>query len=807
MALFVQVHALLDNEWTSLLDDEKNNTFVCTGYPYQFDDTLDETFDKCTFESLNERMELYPRYMPLRFSVTDDNGHVFTRYYLGNDTVKVWRFLEPKYYLHKFECIELTHMLTRYFVYGKAFTQPIDGSVRYYLDDVVDILLDTTPLHDEGVNPIFKLDENVRAKLHNATPTEFQWSNRVTLYEVLQDVGRVINGIPRLIPNKDNDMVYDTITFDFYDEDRGEYEEIVWNDYESFSNAEYCCQELVTSAENMTTDRTVVVPSKDGWVGIRNDTVKYQEDDTAYIDTILPVEKFTRVLMRVKDFDVDVWYKKSDLNTKWTPHAGKINGYVDITGYVWNKSSWEVLDRDRKNCSLYYTKGGNRIENVGALDDKWLFKSPVISNIYKACFDKFVGTVTIEFNTDDVITLDVNDSQLKDMVDAAKITPGNLELRMEFIPAPNSAVCVTKKDVNTGVGQMAYNQSGELVNASRLGKNAQSAVNRLGNDEIFFTETHDTVEKLPVVGQRYKDCIITNVSYQLTDYAHWLVLMQLSKNYVRVNEYRGIDRKYRQFAIPQEIIQRSIHKDILIEISNENKKCINNIAPLIVNFFVLGFGLQANNLIIKPNNLTALMPPTAVYEYGDTLIYSAKTRDNLAIGRKIVDKQNYDVNYCYADGTLDKCKLYITNINNVDKDRYPEVNEDSSDFKYSLIKKDPAEQLSFEIQYHFKSDNDIILNPKFFLKYMTVEELTIQMRKLNGAVNKDTIVNNSNSEIIDKDIDMEEVNGAFIIKINNLPNSGAGYALCDDNGMILFARNVDLSTLDNNSDTLFVNSY
>lgn len=827
MAINIKAEILLDNVWQDVSEGGETTTFY---YPVQLNDTMDESTDTATFEVMNERMELYPRNTPVKMTLRDDNGAVMTRYYLGNDSVKIFRFLKPRIYTHMWSCVELTKQLERVFVYGKAFTQGKDGEVKYKMDEILDILFKTTPPRDYNQPQMFFLDENVREKISQCTPLEFQWSCKMTLYEALLDFGRCINGIPRLLPSLDDDRVYNIVTFDFYDDDKGEVDDIDYNDYQATCAVDYYATELVTYAENVVPDKTVVVPSPNGWVSPRNTTVKYNEEGQ-YIDLTCPIYKIKKVILHgVKNLI------KLDLkNSEGVHRSGPIEvDEIDVTERVTEKSIFDCLQKEvnitnkdlEKGSVFFYEVGGTAIENIRvAYTTKDDFNPNKINCLSNVLLKASLGQ---EFKITD-------GSQTFRGICVAAIVIGsdldwnNVSCRIEFYPLSQNVIIKSRKEGSSGFNQMASNQTTEVVDSKKLGNLAYNTAQRLGNEEVAFTANYTDIPSLPQCGMRYKDYIITNCKYMLTDMNNILVLMELSKDYIRVNEFIGIDRAYRQFAIPQDFVERIIEKDLNICFSknatykgkyDDYYKIIGDIirerpCPKVNNMYIHTEKLKSYDTETNIANLEKIVElalPCTKYLNGKSISFVSEMKDNLVAGRKRDGKLNADIYYADKNGEVWSALFgLIKGEIAINTDTFPELGVNDCPlygFGNQIIFKDVKEKLKFIYNINFK-DDDITVGKHFASKFplyngSATGMFTVRILQKNITKNIE-FLNDNNSYLLgvsEKHFTYDKNK----ININNLPLEGFGWALVGGYNQIMLMENVNLATL-NGKREFFINIY
>lgn len=803
-----KVERLTDGKWLDISTEYETNV----AYPLQINDTLDETLDNASFEMISQRKELYPKFSKYKITLTDKQGDTLVRYYYGNDSVQQYTYCKPLYYKHSITLIEPTTMLQRLFVYGKSFTQPTGWAhYYYYIEDMIAVLLDVTPLHAVGTPQTYVLDRSIVNRLHAVTPPEFSWSNRVTLYEALQDIGYAVGGIPRLIPSKDDDTIWNLITFDFYEDDQGELEDIKYTDYNADLNMDYCASDLVTSAENVVTNIPITVPSKEGWVSVRNESTKIT-DSSSYIELPSGIERISRVKMFLPkgSFKFKVYYKDTQGYEHESPgFLTDVGMEIDITKWVVSSGEFDLLPEEytynSKNKQNVFTwaHGDNKITNVCEV-----YKKPL--TLIRKVYEQVVKSVLMNHE----ITVSDRDGSTGNLITGrcVEITPGKGEptYRVEYYPCSANVVFTTRKtNRNTKkVNQVAYNQSAEVVSAEKLGKNARAAAKRVGNAEMKLSTFSYNIADLPKCGQTYQGYKITNVSYQVSDIHKIDVLLELSENYTRANERIAVDRRYRQFAIPQDYVQRKIHRDYYISFDKTFKSQANDDALSLARNIFCGINPAdiLTNMYIEINRIK-LVPTCNRYLFGNSMLFSFTMASNMVAGRKRNDHTNADIFYCDSDGMVDKVKFGLTSdpMENISKDMYPKTKMNISNVKFLeeyTIHKDAGEQLSFEIQIHFVSD-DFIITPcateYAMLGRTGAAHLKVIKNRLWGEIL-------SERDMVSTDMEMDYPDGKEpIIRLTNLPKDGKGWAITSSTGEIVIGQKIKMENIDKID--VFVSSY
>jgi hypothetical protein len=185
-----------------------------------FDERQDEQFDTGIIQTISSNESLsFADFCPVYIEVEDIDGTKKAMQFCG------FKSLEKRsanYYVHSIELVEPTRLLMGIIIEGKKITQPIDGSAKKSLYNVLTRLLNTFETKESGLSPRLNIhtSEKVGALLRETISPEFHWEAGTLLWECLLDIGNVINAIPRLVYSFGE---LKGIDFDLVNEEKGEY--------------------------------------------------------------------------------------------------------------------------------------------------------------------------------------------------------------------------------------------------------------------------------------------------------------------------------------------------------------------------------------------------------------------------------------------------------------------------------------------------------------------------------------------------------------------------------------------------------
>lgn len=158
-----------------------------------------------------------------KYSVTIDNE---TFEFVGMDSFAVWKrqrasrtdesgnvsFYTAEIRKHRIALTEPTKLLQGVMIDGFQVTQPNPPTKT--LKDVITRVLKYSPF--DGQRFYLTTDTTIVGVLAATISPEFRWNTQTTLFEVLQDIGAVINAIPRLVSGANGEFT--VVTYDFVDD-------------------------------------------------------------------------------------------------------------------------------------------------------------------------------------------------------------------------------------------------------------------------------------------------------------------------------------------------------------------------------------------------------------------------------------------------------------------------------------------------------------------------------------------------------------------------------------------------------------
>lgn len=399
--------------------------------------------------------------------------------------------------------------------------------------------------------------------------------------------------------------------------------------------------------------------------------------------------------------------------------------------------------------------------------------------------------------------------------------------RVEYVPQSESIKLVSvKSDITDMQFDIPFNQQQQRVSARALGKQGQALANRTG------VKTKEVVRIIPK--QNYKRymreigsvCVEDDVVWRLnvvqTEFIgkHIKVIETWGENWNNQSQFAGINRQARSWNIPNQFIYRDLHIDEYLLLTDKPNAIQENAIlsgtgkqKVLTSFKSAGALDDEQNCMWlftrteAPNGRLeeGVVLNASAFGYGNSIVFTAKTKDNLSAGITKNGEICRDAFYCNSDGTLDKRRItFGHNISNADYDLYPifisRVGMTGSVQKntpvgttaidgYELdIRKDAGEQLGFTYQLHCVTDNSSLvigagwanncpLVRKFDNKQIKVWELTKPLPQ--GMQTMSTSYGQETTESV---YAVNEEQGFFVF----MPKNGYGVCVTDiDNNIII----------------------
>lgn len=494
---------------------------------------------------------------------------------------------------------------------------------------------------------------------------------------------------------------------------------------------------------------TLTYPSYSGWITARTNDIQLTTDNMLLI-LPKPIAKLQKVLLNASNSASVVITYQNPLGEGESATVGldelqlKVGStYVnltslDITDYVVEYDLYRTLGTlsafqpdygdQTKNNTSYYKRYESTI-NLCTQTASWGTGTPLLNSIDKS-LEKMIGQLYYK-STYNVLTVG-GVSQKRSML--------LWQWRIVYEPlGENTKLTVPKTNAEEIPFAIPYNQQQQIASSVGLGRNMQSTANRTGTEQkqvVRYITKLSQMRRVGAVGT------LNGEIWRLTEVAGTFTPIRAritetwTKGWSMRSEYVGINREFRSWNIPSEITERNLlYQDYCLITRKANLNLggakIGTNAHNLLMYFIdqskswSGVTEQSAMWLMRDQTNGAILSSSA-FGFGNSLVFSARTKDNLSAGIKRVKlndtdsnyQQNVDVYYCNGDGTLNKFNVQFgADISNLDSMAYPESKigttntlDTTAPYLFNTwtefaVDKDPAEQLNFTYQLHMLTDD------------------------------------------------------------------------------------------------------
>ena len=530
--------------------------------------------------------------------------------------------------------------------------------------------------------PIFQIDSSLIDRLKAINSPEFTFTQN-TLFGVLMEIGQYIHAIPRLVPNKNDDTNWDTISFDFWGEtESGDLGVEIAKD--NSINGDNYTSAYVSNVENSFQTNNVeyismVEPYENGFVSARTESSNYEiSNDEAVIKTSRPIQRITELWVGYTEATTD-----SNGNTTYT-----LKEY-DIAPYVMESTNYNLLSdygtnssvaKGTKSTAIYYTRGDNVIRGLCyVMPDK------------VSILETFSKRQSI-FN---ILYIVSKDTRWLNKTNYVK----DLMFRIKYVPYYNFKMKQYKPliDENSGSNNLYYNQSAQSVDIEAFGENLKGALMMTGNKEPSITARYNDLTKVIKAGQVVND---NWFAYQVNrEFANGVIsaTTTFSKDWNKWNEYTAIKKNYREWEISEKesISQNPVYNDFCIvsdeidfdklkvlpetseyyakvketaenyikEVDAQEMFCNKDVSLAIMNSFIMSPATDNAGairwLIARTTQdewngseyakvQHSFMLPCSCFSVGNSIVLTATTQDNYGAGTFTTESSDFGLSSGYA---------------------------------------------------------------------------------------------------------------------------------------------------------------
>lgn len=497
---------------------------------------------------------------------------------------------------------------------------------------------------------------------------------------------------------------------------------------------------------------TLTYPSYSGWITARTDDIQLTTDNMLLI-LPKPIADLSHVWLKAENSaKVGISYKTeetepvttqvslSEIQTKDTSGVYHNIAALDLKQYILEYDEyrtlgtqsvfeWQTSNRTKNNTS-YYTRYGKEIKLCTA-EASWGTFAPILNSIRSLLNDRREKGETFYYGGYPILVFG-NVTQDTSML--------LWQWRVEYEPlGENIKLNVPKTNAEEIPFAIPYNQQQQIASSVGLGRNMQSTANRTGTEQKQVVRYITKLSQMRRVGEvgtlngelwRLTEVTATFAPKRARLTETW------TKGWSNRSQYVGVNREFRSWNIPSEITERNLlYQDYCLITRksglNLSGAKIGTTAHNLLMYFIdskksvsVLNAYEQSAMWLMRDNTNGVVLSASAFGFGNSLVFSARTKDNLSAGTKrikIADndsnyQQNVDVYYCNEDGTLEKMYVdFASDIAYMDSNAYPESKsgETNTPSTYRLfnrwvefaVDKDEGEQLNFAYQLHLLTDD------------------------------------------------------------------------------------------------------
>lgn len=361
---------------------------------------------------------------------------------------------------------------------------------------------------------------------------------------------------------------------------------------------------------------------------------------------------------------------------------------------------------------------------------------------------------------------------------------------------------------------LSYNQYNENVSRKALGRNMWGVCQAMGIETLTYTNRYAKLADCPKIGDTYEGGIVTTINLKIDSPESYMATIEVSKDFNRLNEYLGIDQRYRQWAIPKEGVNKELFWDEYCKITDE---LLGSQPTALDKHFRTNFKLvfqgtpQADTqccvcTITAAQGTSAL--PLNAEAFGNSLKFSAKTADNYSAGKRAViannRKEYQETPYASDVGELSQCRIKLLKAlpSGYSSDALPACPEYTGDYPLLnalyVLTKDSSEQINFTAQVHVVSEipalivGELLTENNPLIKPMATRAFKIW--SLSKKISKFTqTITTAQGTLLDTVGSIATVDYVsyvrFRLEVSGLSTATIGWAITDENGRLYFAEN------------------
>lgn len=438
-----------------------------------------------------------------------------------------------------------------------------------------------------------------------------------TLREILQQIGKVIHGEPKLRPKKDENGWYGEVFYDIYGSGRmsniSKHKPYL---VETSHAVENFCSALDSNVENL-------INTLDKYSGVINEPYKggYQTVRTE------------NTFVRVTESNMIISTRYPVYSIEKLEYYDNTVGTVDLTAYLFESSEYARLSSysgnfpDAKLYALRFTQGKRNIDGLN-------FKRQRTSDTATAYGDYSIVAI------------------IKQTTGNSNFSVSNypaMQFRVTYTPIYNTRLSQTKpyyKDVRRPAS-LFFNQTANLIETKYYGENMKGAVARLGNVEKSISYMLFNVSSIPKAGDMYdKDYMISAVAVEyLPTYIKCTIA--LTKSFNRISQYIGVssERRYSEISETQAVERNPIYQEYVVigeeETPDADTHIGNGFMVGLSYTFIQEYDYNPVNAVIawgesyQGEPTATVILPVISSAFGNSISFSWEYADNYSAGNSV----------------------------------------------------------------------------------------------------------------------------------------------------------------------------
>jgi hypothetical protein len=557
----------------------------------------------------------------------------------------------------------------------------------------------------------------------------------VDMAVIIYDLFRIFDAIPRLKYNNG----FWLLSAELYTEKNNELTITTEENRETQVNDIDYATSVIHKSRNATIEqKSIWWPAKNKWALptfkgdiYKTSDIQYELDsDILNIDKVLAMANVTIIYnvdggtdLFIDDLEVDI----TDSVFEQEVYESLLINDETNPDWQWDEFSDRSPENHFKQIAIKYSINNNTIDGLFWKNDNVLFDRNVTSllNVVNA----YIRLEAIKKYPE----LDITQVQLRD--DETE----NIKLRVKYKPNRDVDFEVERQDTsNFNKSSILNNQRDSRAELTRLIRNADIFVNRIGNKTINISQSDEYWElgDYIVIDDEY--WLITDITYNF-DKDNYVITNEFTRNFANINRETSISRIPSPYVYTGKRLQSNfIIKEYMIfdtEADSDNSNLNDFLKNVAINIFDYNstYNTPLTNAFINDTSRIELddlgrkkliNAPLLTGGSGNLILAQLAMRDPRIAGNSSVEYRNSyykkPILYTRSDFTIEK--LYLTFAQDYVEDGrdYPSVYIDDTDelLNYTMpINKDPNDTLAITWELLVKSKNKNIIICNGFTKY------------------------------------------------------------------------------------------